>query len=204
MDGDIAPLADIATLCKKYSALLYIDDAHGTGVLGNGHGALSHFGIAPEPWIIQMGTFSKALGSLGGYAASSDEVITWLKNSARSLIFSTALPAHVVAASLAALQLVEGDTALLKRLHANRATLYAALSASGIDMGDSETPIIPVMLESSEEALSLSEKLFAEGIYAPAIRPPTVQRPRLRITVTAAHTEEDIEYLAVTLKKHLK
>ena len=110
MDGDIAPLKGIYEICRNNGALLYIDDAHGTGVLGNGKGALSHFQIRPEPWIIQMGTFSKALGSYGAFVAGSSAVIQWILNTARSFVFSTALPPCIVAGSLAGLELVEHDS----------------------------------------------------------------------------------------------
>jgi 8-amino-7-oxononanoate synthase len=204
MDGNIAPLDDICALCHKYGALLYIDDAHGTGVLGKGRGGLAHFGIAPESWIIQMGTFSKALGSLGAFSASCKETIDWLINSARSFIFSTALPPAVVAASLEAINLITNDTGPINRLWANRERLFDLLSELGIDTGGTETPIVPILMDKVEDALDLSSRLFDNGIYAPAIRPPVVDIPRLRLTVTAAHTTEDLAYLADKLKTMLR
>jgi 8-amino-7-oxononanoate synthase len=203
MDGDIAPLPDICGLCVKHDAILFMDDAHGTGVLGGGRGALAHFGIRPEPWIIQMGTLSKALGSLGGFVAGSRKTVEWLVNSARSFIFSTALPAPVVAASLSALKILEGDTSLVEKLRQNIETLTVKLKGLGLDTGKTESPIVPVILKSAGEALEMSARLLEEGIYAPAIRPPTVREPRLRLTVTALHTEEDIERLAAALEKTL-
>lgn len=204
MDGDIAPLPDIVTACREHGALLYIDDAHGTGVLGGGRGTLHHFGITPEPWIIQMGTFSKALGSFGAYVAASRLIIRWLVNSGRGFIFSTALPAPVVAASLAAVELIERDSALNKKLWENRNYLADELHKIGIDTAPSETPIIPVMVGDIETTLAAAQKLFDQGIYAPAIRPPTVPTPRLRITVSAAHTREEIELLCTLLKEVMK
>lgn len=200
MDGDLAPLPEIHRLARESGALLYLDDAHGTGVLGGGKGALSHFAIAPEPWIIQMGTFSKALGSHGAFVAGDVGTIRWLFNSARSFIFSTALPPPVAAASLAALGLLEKDGAPLKRLRANCEKLFDGLKTLGLDAGGPDTPIFTVLAGSVEEALSLSAGLLRAGIYAPAIRPPSVKAPRLRLTVTAAHTGGDIERLLKALK----
>lgn len=201
MDGDIAPLPDIVAACREHDALLYIDDAHGTGVLGGGRGTLHHFGITPEPWIIQMGTFSKALGSFGAYVAASHDIIRWLINSGRGFIFSTALPAPVVAASLAAVELIEKDTTLNSALWENRSYLADELHKIGIDTVPSETPIIPVAVGDIETTLAAAQKLFDQGIYAPAIRPPTVPTPRLRITVSAGHTKDELEKLCTTLKE---
>ncbi|TAN43264.1 MAG: 8-amino-7-oxononanoate synthase [Nitrospirae bacterium] len=201
MDGDIAPIADLLRLCKDHKALLYLDDAHGTGVLGEGRGTLKHFGIEPDSSIIQMGTFSKALGSLGAFIAGDKAVIDWLVNTARGFIFSTALPASVVAASLAAIGLIRSDKRLIERLRTNRACLFDGLKQLGFDTMKSETPIIPLNTGSIENSLSLSQQLSDQGIYAPAIRPPTVPTPRLRLTVTAAHTGSDMEKLLSALKE---
>ena len=201
MGGDIAPLKGIYEICRNNGALLYIDDAHGTGVLGNGKGALSHFQIRPDPWIIQMSTFSKALGSYGAFVAGSSAVIQWILNTARSFVFSTALPPCIVAGSLAGLELVERDSGPLLKLRSNREKLANGLSALGFDIMGSETPIIPIKTGTIKDTLRISRRLFEKGIYAPAIRPPTVKTPRIRITVTAAHTDEDIERLIKGLKK---
>ncbi len=201
MDGDIAPLRDLYSLCLSYGAVLYIDDAHGTGVLGDGRGGLAHFGLAPEPWIIQLGTFSKALGSFGAFAAGDRDVIGWITNTARSFMFSTALPAPVAAASLKALGLVEKGPALVRKLWTNRKKLADGLRDIGYDGCPSETPIITIKPGALRETLALSSFLWGKGIYAPAIRPPTVVEPRVRITVTAAHTERHIDALIDRLKK---
>ncbi len=209
MDGDIAPLKDIYNVClahnsasgDRHSSLLYIDDAHGTGVLGNGKGALSHFNICLQPWIIQMGTFSKALGSLGAFIAGNSEVIDWLVNTARSFFFSTALPACVVAASAKAIELIGKEPELIDKLWTNRDRLVAELLEKGFDISGSETPIIPLKTKSNEDALRLSQQLYDKGIYAPAIRPPTVKSPRVRITVTAAHSEKDLAALVGALQE---
>jgi 8-amino-7-oxononanoate synthase len=200
MDGDIAPVREIQEICLKYRCLLYIDDAHATGVLGNGRGSLAHFGIQPGPWVIQMGTFSKALGSSGAFTAGSAEAIRWITNAARSFMFSTALPAHVVAASLAAIRIIKRDQGLLRRLWTNRELLAQGLREADFDIGQSETPILPVRTQDVSEALRLSGFLYERGIYAPAVRPPSVREPRIRITVSAAHTEKDIVALIDALR----
>ncbi len=223
MDGDIAPLGDIYGICLQHNkrsrgeanTVLYLDDAHGAGVLGNGRGALSHFNIKPEPWpapaIIQMGTFSKALGSYGAFIAAGKSTIEWLINTGRGFIYSTALPACVIAASLAALSLVQEDQGqgLIKKLWQNRERLFKGLRSLGFNTMDSETPIIPIIpphlslnkgaVHDSGVILKLSERLLSRGIYAPAIRPPTVSIPRIRATITAAHTEADIDWLLEAL-----
>jgi 8-amino-7-oxononanoate synthase len=201
MDGDIAPLNGIYDICKRDNAILYIDDAHGTGVLGNGRGALSRFNIKPDPSIIQMGTFSKALGSYGAFVAGSRDVIRWIINTARSFVFSTALPSCIVAGSIAALELIEKDSELIKRLWANREKVALLLKDIGYNIMGSETPIIPLKTGTVEDTLRISGHLFEKGIFAPAIRPPTVMEPRIRITVTAAHTDEDIKRLIEALRK---
>jgi len=219
MDGDIAPIKDLYDLCNSVNAtrnthhpasggsagagalLLYLDDAHGTGVLGRGNGALAHFGIKPQPWIIQMGTFSKALGSFGAFVAGSEDVIQWLTNRARSLLFSTALPPAVIAAANAAIQMLRKDRGRVQKLWSNREYLVHALHDIGYNTIASETPIIPIRTSSNEEAVRMSQFLFVNGVYAPAIRPPTVHEPRLRIVVTAAHEKKDLQRLVSILKQ---
>ncbi len=203
MDGDIAPLLEITTLCKDHDALLYLDDAHATGVLGNGRGALAHFGIRPEPWIIQMGTFSKALGSYGAFIAAEKDIIEWLVNTARGLIYSTALPACVAAASLKALQLVQSEPTLISRLWQNRERLFKGIQSLGLDTLRSETPIIPIVVGDVKKTMDVSGALQKLRVYCPAIRPPTVKQPRIRVTVTAAHSDEDIAALLGALEESL-
>ena len=209
MDGDIAPLRELFDLCSSVnstlnpqpSTLLYLDDAHGTGVLGKGKGALAHFGIQPEPWIIQMGTFSKALGAFGAFAAGSNDVMQWVSNRARSLLYSTALPPAVIAAASAAVQMIRKDPALVQKLWSNRECLIKALHGMGYDNIVSETPIVPIKTASNEEAVRMSQFLFEHEVYAPAIRPPTVKEPRIRIVVTAAHEKKHLERLVSVLKQ---
>lgn len=201
MDGDIAPLEALRVLSKQYNAMLFLDDAHGTGVLGNGRGALRHFNLKPDRYIIQMGTFSKAFGSFGAFLAGTGDLIDWAINSARSFIYSTALPACVIAASCAALELIEKEPAFITKLWENRDKTVHFLQGIGYETMGSETPIIPIKTGSIENTLRISQHLFRNGIYAPAIRPPAVKDPRIRITVTAAHTEEDIKRLTDVLSK---
>ena len=201
MDGDISPLNDIYEICKKNNASLYIDDAHGTGVLGNGKGALAHFNIKPEPWISQMGTLSKAIGSIGAFVTGSSDIVEWILNTARSFIFSTALPSCVIAASIAALEIIEKDSHLIKRLWENREKIVGGIKNIGYDIMGSETPIIPITTGTIENTLRISQYLYDKGIYAPAIRPPTVKEPRIRITMSAAHSDEDIVRLIEALRE---
>jgi 7-keto-8-aminopelargonate synthetase-like enzyme len=142
-----------------------------------------------------MGTLGKAFGSFGAYAAGSKDLINILINQARSFIYSTALPPAVCAASLAAINIVEHDTERRDRLWKNRSRFVNGLKSIGISTGDSETPIVPIIIGDSGQALKAAEKLFEYGIYAPAIRPPTVpaDAARIRTTITAAHTDDDID-----------
>ncbi|MBI5075672.1 MAG: 8-amino-7-oxononanoate synthase [Nitrospirae bacterium] len=213
MDGDIAPLRDLYDLCNSvnssristnHSLLLYLDDAHGTGVLGRGRGALAHFSIRPEPWIIQIGTFSKALGAFGAFAAGSDTVMQWISNRARSLLFSTALPPAVIAAANVAVSMTRNDRGCVQKLWSNREYLIKALHAIGYDNLLSETPIIPIRTASIKEAVRISQFLFGHGVYVPAIRPPTVKEPRIRIVVTAAHEKTQMKRLVSLLKQAKK
>ncbi len=206
MDGDIAPLGDMYDVCLRNDAILYIDDAHGTGVLGQGRGALHHFGIKPEPWIIQMGTFSKALGSFGAFIAADNESIQWLINKGRGLIFSTALPACIIAASIKAIEIIRDDLTLVSALWKNREKLFQGLRELDFNTLNSQTPIIPLIppviqgKDIVENTNVFSEFLKRKHIYAPAIRPPTVRIPRIRFSVLSSHTEQDIETLLNILK----
>ena len=201
MDGDLAPLPDIYEICRRHKAILYLDDAHGTGVLGRGRGALAHFGLRHEPWIIQMGTFSKAIGAFGAFVTGSEDVIQWISNTARSFLFSTALPSCVIAGAAVGLRLVERNPLLMERLWSNRERLFEGLKGIGYHDMVSETPILTIRTSTITGVVRLSRYLYEKGIYVPAIRPPTVSEPRLRITVTAAHTEQHIDALLTALKK---
>lgn len=206
MDGCLVNLKGIYELCKEYGALLYIDDAHALGTIGDGHGGLRHFGIEPDEDVIQMGTLSKALGSVGGFIATSKTIVDFLVNTSRSLIFSTALPSSAACAALAAIEYLENHGELVTRLNENVAMAGDLFKRYGIRININNicTPIIPVLFEDSGSALAASKSLLDRGIYAPAIRPPTVKQPRVRLTITALHTAEDIEYLAKTLSEIIR
>ena len=197
MDGDIAPLAELAQLKLKHGALLMIDDAHGCGVIGErGAGSAELMGIGGDV-DIQMGTFGKALGSFGAYAAVSAELRTLLINRARSFIFSTSLPPSVLAASLAAVELVqtpEGDL-LREQLRANSRFFRNSLSEAGFRIPAGSTQIVPVVIGSADTTMKFSETLMEEGIFAQGIRPPTVPAgtSRLRFTLMATHSMADLE-----------
>jgi glycine C-acetyltransferase len=207
MDGDIAPLKEIISLSMRYNTMLMIDDAHGTGVLGkNGRGGLEHFGIRSGT-IVQMGTLSKAIGCFGGFAAGPKNIIDLLINSARSFMYSTSLPSSVAEAGIRAIDIVSSRSVKLrKKLWKNRNRLYHGLVNIGFNTLGSETPIIPVLVGSEHSALKMGRYLFRKKIFAPAIRPPTVPegKCRIRFSVTASHTDEDIERLLDIMEKYKK
>jgi len=195
MDGDIAPLPELVLLAEKYGAIIMVDDAHATGVLGKtGRGTVEHFNLDGRVYV-QMGTLGKALGSFGAYAAGNRDLIDFLVNRARSFIYSTALPPSVCAASIAALDIVEQEPAHREKLWRNRERFIAGLKVLGIDIGVSETPIVPVMIGDSLQTLCAGDKLFNNGVYAVAIRPPTVPEgtARIRTTLMSTHSEGDID-----------
>ncbi|GBE03934.1 MAG TPA: 8-amino-7-oxononanoate synthase [Nitrospirae bacterium] len=204
MDGDIAPLKEIVHLSEKYNALLMIDDAHATGVLGGtGRGGLEHFGINPDR-IIQMGTLSKAMGCYGGFAAGTKEMADLLMNKARSFIYSTSLPPVLCDAGIKAIDIIDHRSkALRNKLWKNRERLFKGLNGLGFDTLDSKTPIIPVIAGSADDALKMAKRLYRNRIFVPAIRPPTVSenKCRLRFSVTAGHTNEDIDHVLECLEK---
>ena len=204
MDGDIAPLKEIVLLCEKYDALLMIDDAHAAGVLGEtGRGGLEYFGIRSDR-VIQMGTLSKAMGCYGGFAAGTKEMADLLINKARSFIYSTSLPPALCEAGIKAIDIIDRrSSGLRKRLWKNRERLFNGMNDLGFDTLNSETPIIPVMAGSADNALKLAKRLYKKKIFVPAIRPPTVPegKCRLRFSVTAGHTNEDIDLVLETLSK---
>lgn len=200
MDGDIAPLKELVDLKRSHDALLMVDDAHGSGVLGpQGRGSAELLGVMGAV-DIQMGTFGKALGSFGAYAAVSGELRELLINRARSFIFSTSLPPAVLAASLAALQLVRSaeGAALRERLLANAALFRGLLRDAGFSTGCGTTQIVPLMTGDTEVTMRFSALLLAEGIFAQGIRPPTVPAGacRLRCTLMATHTPEELAWAA--------
>ena len=202
MDGDIAPLDRLYELSKEYNALLMVDDAHATGVIGNGRGTAHHFGLTDVD--VQLGTLSKALGSVGGYVAGRKELIEYLINYSRSFIFSTALSPEDIGAALEALRIVRDEPSVVDTLRDNTVYMAHKLQAMGIDCDD-ETPIFPIVVGENDRALTLAYELEERGIIITAIRPPTVPvgESRLRMTVTAAHSKEQLDYVAQTLHELL-
>lgn len=200
MDGDIARLQEIAAIKKEFNALLMVDDAHGTAVIGkNGRGSADQLGVADQV-DIQMGTLGKGLGSFGAYVAGSRELIEYLRNSSRSFIFSTSLPPAVLAASIAAVEITaspEGDR-LRKNLEANRSLFSGLLAGAGFNTLGSSTQIIPIMVGEAAETMEFSRLLLEDGIFLQGIRPPTVPAGscRLRCTVMAVHTPAELESAA--------
>lgn len=194
MEGDLAPLPDLADLADRHGALLMVDDAHATGVLGaRGSGSSEHWGLQDRP-IIQMGTLSKALGALGGFVAGPKTLIDYLVNRARTFIYTTALPAAIAAAALEAIRILEEDPAPLRRLRANRRIWHDGVRALGFDTMGSASPIVPLRIGADGPAVEAAAALAAEGVYAPAIRPPTVPAgtARIRTSILATHTAEDL------------
>jgi glycine C-acetyltransferase len=205
MDGDLARLAELVAVKEEFGALLMVDDAHGTGVLGErGRGSAELCRVMDEI-DIHMGTFGKALGSFGAYAAASREIIDYLVNRARSFIFSTALPPAVASASIAALDLVDsGEGELLRNsVKENGEHFRTALQKRGFSTMGSETHIIPVFVGDAGPTMEFSGQLLAEGIFVQGIRPPTVPAGscRLRCTVMATHTVEDLSSAAEVMAK---
>jgi glycine C-acetyltransferase len=203
MDGDIAPLKQIVELKRRFDAVLMIDDAHGTGVIGsNGRGSVDACCVSGQV-DIQMGTLGKALGSFGAYVAGSRELVDFLRNRSRSFIFSTSLPPGVLAASIAALDIVaspEGNL-LRQRLETNRSLFSGLLAQAGYNTLNSPTQIIPVMVGETGKTMEFSRGLLDKGIFVQGIRPPTVPAgsSRLRCTVMACHTPQDLEFAASSI-----
>lgn len=204
MDGDIAPLDTLYELSRDYNALLMVDDAHATGTIGNGHGTAAYFNLEKEI-DIQLGTLSKSLGSVGGYVAANSTIIDYLVNTSRSFIFSTALSPADIGAALVALQIIDSDTSVLERLQGNVGYMSDRLNSLGIDATD-DTPIFPILIGKNEDALTVSNYLYEAGIIGTAIRPPTVPigESRIRLTVTAAHNKEQIDYVCQSLHNAMK
>jgi 8-amino-7-oxononanoate synthase len=203
MDGDLAPLAEIATLCEKHDALLIVDEAHATGCLGpSGRGLVSQLG-KHNTTIISVNTLSKAFGVIGAFVTGSGLIKEFLLNVTRPFIFTTALPPADIAASLAALDILEEDPDLPVRLQQKATFLRTGLQRLGFQTLASETQIIPVLLGASEQTLQMAQALREHGVYAVAIRPPTVPMggARLRFSVMASHTEEDLSFALESVEK---
>jgi glycine C-acetyltransferase len=195
MDGDIAPLDKILEVAEEYDILLMVDDAHGEGVLGEGgRGIVDHFGLHGRV-DIEVGTLSKAFGVVGGMVAGKKAIVDWLRQRGRPFLFSSAMTIPDTAACLEAINVLEESTELVDRLWANAAVFKEGMRELGFDTGNSETPIVPVMLGEAPLAQAFSRRLFEKGVFAMAIGFPTVPRGKARIRVmnSAAHSAADLE-----------
>lgn len=195
MDGDIAPLPALVELGERYGAILMIDDAHSSGVLGrDGRGTVDHFNLHGRV-DIQVGTLSKAIGALGGYVCGSRKLIDFLYHRARPFLFSTSHPPAVAASCLAAFQVLQEEPEWIKRLWENTRFFKAGLTRLGFNTGQSETPITPIIVGKGDLAMRFSDELFANGVFAQGIGFPTVPeaRSRIRTIVTATHTQEQLQ-----------
>jgi glycine C-acetyltransferase len=195
MDGDIARLPEIVDAAEEAEAIVYVDDAHASGVLGrNGRGSIDHFNLHGRVHA-QVGTLSKAIGVLGGYVAGSANLRTILEHKARPFLFSTSHPPAVAAACLAAIEVLETEPELIDRLWDNARFFKEGLTALGFDTGASETPITPVIVGRGALAMELSDRLFEAGVFAMGIGFPTVpeEKSRVRTIVTAEHTREELD-----------
>jgi 8-amino-7-oxononanoate synthase len=201
MDGDVAPLPEIVDLAQRHDARVMVDEAHGTGVLGpGGRGAVAAVGLEQEVDLI-VGTLGKALGSYGAYVCCDQPMAKYLINTARTLIFSTALPPPAVAAAMAALELLREQPRRVEKLQRNIAVLREALGESGMPVPAGDTPIVPLIVGDATDAVRASERALERGIFAQAIRPPTVpaDSSRLRLAVMASHTKSELRDAAGVL-----
>jgi glycine C-acetyltransferase/8-amino-7-oxononanoate synthase len=201
MDGDVAPLEEIVELARIYDVRVAVDEAHATGCLGpGGRGAVAEAGLEGEVDVV-VGTLGKALGSYGAFVACDAELAHLFTNSARSLIYSTAPPPPAVAGALAALELLEEQPRRVERLHANAAVLRAELAREGFDTSGSSTQIVPLVVGDAQMAMRVCEAALERGVFAQAIRPPTVPEgtSRLRLAVMATHTKDELREAARVL-----
>lgn len=194
MDGDIAKLPEIVEIAEEFGLITYVDDAHGSGVLGDGAGTVKHFGLEDKV-DFQMGTLSKAIGVIGGYVAGSKQLIDWLKVASRPFLFSTAVSPADAAASIKAIELLMESTDLNKKLWENTNYLSKGLADLGFDIGKSESPITPCIIGDENKTQEFSDALYEKGVYAKAIVFPTVPRGtgRVRNMPSAAHSKEMLD-----------
>jgi 8-amino-7-oxononanoate synthase len=201
MDGDVAPLERLVELGHRYDARVMVDDAHGTGAIGpEGRGSVAAAGLEDEVDVV-VGTLGKALGSYGAFVCCDQSMAKYLINSARTLIFSTALAPPSVAAAMAALELLCEQPRRVEKLQRNAAVLRASLAERGLPVPEHETQIVPLVVGDAREAVQASERALERGIFAQAIRPPTVPEgtSRLRLAVMAAHTKSELREAAGVL-----
>jgi len=202
MGGDIAPLPEIIPLCRKYGARLMVDDAHSIGVLGQGRGTAAHFGLQGEV-DITMGTFSKSFASLGGFIAGDEVVIHYVQHFARSLIFSASMPPANVAACLAALEIMETETERYTRLEEIATYMRTEFQRLGFNTGNSQTPIIPIIIGDDMTTFLMWKMLFEAGVYVNAVIPPAVPQGQslLRTSYMATHTDEQLNRVLETFEQ---
>jgi len=202
MDGDIAPLDRLYQVAEKYGVLTMVDDAHGEGVLGQGRGIVHHFGLAGQ-FDVEIGTLSKAFGVVGGVIAGKKEVVDYVKQKARPHFFSSATTPADTAACLAAVDILESSTELVEKLWANADYFKKSMKELGFDTGQTQTPIVPVMLGEVGLAKTFSTRLFEEGVFAMALGFPVVPRGQARIRVmnTAAHNQQDLDFGLAAFEK---
>ncbi|MGQ9553610.1 MAG: aminotransferase class I/II-fold pyridoxal phosphate-dependent enzyme [Anaerolineae bacterium] len=202
MGGDIAPLPEIVAICKRHGARLMVDDAHSIGVLGEGRGTAAHFGLTDETDLI-MGTFSKSFASLGGFIAGDDDVIHYIQHTARSLIFSASAPASNVAAALAALQIMKQEPERRARLLATAERMRHEYRRLGFNIGNTQTPIIPIYIGDDDATIQTWKSLFEAGVYTSPVLPPGVPpgKSLLRTSYMATHTEEQMNRVLDTFHK---
>ena len=199
MDGDLAPLRAIMDLANQYDCMVLVDEAHGTGVFGDrGGGLTTALGIQQD--LIQVGTLSKALGSLGGYVAGSAKLIDFLRNRAATWIYTTGLSPADTGAAIAAINIVKSENTLRQQLWQNVGFFKQGLQSLGIQAIAFDSPIIAIEMADIAQTLQMATNLRENGIFAPAIRPPTVPTPRIRLTLMASHTQEQIQYLMQCLQ----
>jgi len=194
MGGDIAPLPEMVKVCAKHKARLMVDDAHAVGVIGEGRGTAAHFGVTDQVDLI-MGTFSKSFASLGGFIAGAEPVIHYIQHHARALLFSASIPAANAAAALAALDIMETEPERRERLMAITRKMTAGYRALGYNIGNTETPIIPIIIRDDMKTLELWKSLYDAGVYTNAVLPPGVSpgMSLLRTSYMATHTDEQMD-----------
>lgn len=202
MDGDIAKLPEIVQIAEEFDLITYVDDAHGSGVLGKGAGTVKHFGLSDKV-DLQIGTLSKAIGVVGGYVAGKQDLIDWLKVRSRPFLFSTSLTPADVAASIRAIELLTESSELNEKLWENANYLKAGLVKLGFNIGDSETPITPCIIGEEVKTQEFSKRLYEEGVYAKSIVFPTVPRGtgRVRNMPSAAHTKAMLDQALVIYER---
>jgi 8-amino-7-oxononanoate synthase len=205
MDGDVCPLPELVALCREFDAWLVVDEAHSLGVLGEtGHGILEYFNMSPDDVELLTGSLSKTIPAVGGFVAGKRDVIQFLRHNARAFVFSAALPPAAVAAVTASLEVIEEEPWRIKAVRRNIERFIAGLNALGYDTLQTKSCVIPIVIGKEEPTLELTHRLHVDGMFvspivSPAVPPNTC---RLRANVTAAHTDEDIDFALGLLEKH--